>query len=176
PSAVSRHLGTGTYQLTETHTPGPITITSGDDGGPLANGGTATGTISTGDLDTWTFSATANDPISVQINELTDANALFTPWIRLWAPNGTSLVNGDGASGASSASLNTVAPVSGTYLVLVASNDNPSAASRHIGTGTYQLTATYTPYDTDGDGCPDVKELGSNALLGGDRDPTNPWD
>ena len=85
-------------------------------------------------------------------------------------------MNGDGASGASSASLNTVAPVSGTYLVLVASNDNPSAASRHIGTGTYQLTATYTPYDTDGDGCPDVKEAGANALLGGDRDPTNPWD
>src|SRR5207253_592407 len=90
------HLGTGTYQLTETHTPGPITVTNGDDGGPLTTGATATGTISTGDLDTWTFTATAGEHIGVEIGELTDTNALFTPWIRLWAPNGASLVNGDG--------------------------------------------------------------------------------
>ena len=80
------HLGTGTYQLSETHTPGPVTISAGDEGGPLTNGATATGTISTGDLDTWTFTATANDHIGVEIGEVTDTNANFTPWIRLWAP------------------------------------------------------------------------------------------
>jgi hypothetical protein len=53
------HAGTGTYQLTETNTPGPITVSVGDEGGPLTNGATETGTITTGDLDTWTFTATA---------------------------------------------------------------------------------------------------------------------
>jgi hypothetical protein len=28
----------------------------------------------------------------------------------------------------------------------------------------------------DGDGCTDAKEIGTNQLLGGRRDPTNPWD
>ena len=32
------------------------------------------------------------------------------------------------------------------------------------------------PVDTDGDGCTDVKELGPSHNLGGQRDPTNPWD
>jgi subtilisin family serine protease len=30
--------------------------------------------------------------------------------------------------------------------------------------------------DTDGDGCTDAEELGSDASLGGRRDPLNPWD
>src|SRR5437764_1349835 len=166
-------LGIGTLSLHDALPIWPITISAGDEGGPLTNGATATGTISTGDLDTWTFTATAGDHIGVEIGKLTDTNnGLFTPWIRVWAPNGTGLVNDAvGTAAASAASLDAVAPVSGTYLVLVASKD-----SGYLGTGTYQLTATYTPYDTDGDGCPDVKEAGANALLGGDRDPTNPWD
>jgi hypothetical protein len=32
------------------------------------------------------------------------------------------------------------------------------------------------PVDTDADRCPDVKEAGSNARQGGERDFTNPWD
>jgi hypothetical protein len=32
------------------------------------------------------------------------------------------------------------------------------------------------PIDTDGDGCVDEKELGPNPSLGGDRDPSSPWD
>ena len=30
--------------------------------------------------------------------------------------------------------------------------------------------------DADGDGCSDARELGSNHVAGGDRDPSNPWD
>ncbi len=30
--------------------------------------------------------------------------------------------------------------------------------------------------DKDGDGCPTIKELGDNEILGGRRDPNNPWD
>src|SRR5207253_3173586 len=85
-------------------------------------------------------SATVNDHVGVEIGKLSDMNANFTPWIRLWAPNGTSLVTGSGVAGASAASLDAVAPATGTYLVLVASND-----AGHLGTGTYQLTEANTP-------------------------------
>jgi hypothetical protein len=131
------HLGTGTYRLTMTHTPGPITVSDGDEGGPLTNGAMHTGSIPTGDLDVWTFTATAGDRIGAEVGEITDTNAQLTPWIRIWAPGGASLGN---TWGNSAASLEVVAPATGTYLVLVASNDGG-----HLGTGTYRLTMTHTP-------------------------------
>jgi PKD domain/Calx-beta domain len=129
--------GTGTYRLTMTHTPGPITVSGGDDGGPLTNGATHTGTIQLGDVDVWTFTANAGDRIAVNIGELVD-NDDFRPWIRVWAPNGAAL--GDTASIAAAVINGAVAPVTGTYLVLVASYD-----SGFDGTGTYQLTVAHTP-------------------------------
>ena len=129
--------GTGTYRLTLAKTPGPISISADDDGGPLTNGGTHTGEIQVGDLDVWTFTANAGDRIGVHIGDIID-NDDFRPWIRLWAPNGTVL--GDTSSIAAAAIDGAVAPVSGTYLVLVASFD-----SFLDGTGTYQLTVAHTP-------------------------------
>ena len=84
--------GTGTYRLTMTKTSGAITISGGDEGGPLGNASTHTGQIVTGDLDVWTFTANANDRIGVQIGQLVDDND-FRPWIRVWAPNGTVLAD-----------------------------------------------------------------------------------
>lgn len=129
--------GVGTYRLTMTKTPGPITVSPGDDGGPLTNGGLHTGAIVRGDVDVWTFSATAGDRIAVHIGEVTDTSDL-RPWIRLWAPNGASL--GDVAGVAATVIDDAIAPTTGTYLVLVASFD-----SGFDGTGTYQLTMTHTP-------------------------------
>jgi K319L-like, PKD domain/PKD domain/Calx-beta domain len=129
--------GTGTYRLTMTHTPGPITISSGDEGGPVVNGATHTGTINVGDLDVWTFNASAGERIAVHIGEVTDDND-FRPWIRLWAPNGAVLAD---TAGVDAAVINgAVAPVAGTYLVLVASYD-----SGYDGTGTYRMTVAHTP-------------------------------
>ena len=65
--------GTGTYRLTMTHTPGPITVSPGDEGGPLTNGATHTGEIVKGDLDVWTFTANAGDRIGMHIGEITDS-------------------------------------------------------------------------------------------------------
>ena len=79
--------GTGTYRLTMTHTPGPITVSPGDEGGPLTNGATHTGEIVRGDVDVWTFTATAGERIAVHVGELTETDD-FRPWLRLWAPNG----------------------------------------------------------------------------------------
>jgi uncharacterized protein YfaP (DUF2135 family) len=128
--------GTGTYRLTMTHTPGPIVVSKGDQGGPLANGALHSGEIVKGDLDVWTFTANAGDRIAVHVGEIVD-NDDFQPWIRLWAPNGATL--GD-TSGTNAAAIESAAPITGTYLVLVASFD-----SGLDGTGTYRLTMTHTP-------------------------------
>ncbi len=91
--------GTGTYRLSMTHTPGPITVSSGDQGGPLTNGASHTGEILKGDLDVWTFTAQAGERIAVNIGQITD-NDDFRPWIRLWAPNGAVLGSTSGTDAA----------------------------------------------------------------------------
>jgi hypothetical protein len=129
--------GTGTYQLTMTKTPGPVSITAGDEGGPLTNGATHTGQITQGDLDVWTFMANAGDRIGVNVGQITESDD-FRPWIRLWGPNGAALSS---QSGTDAAVVDGVqAPVNGTYLVLVSSFD-----SGFDGTGTYRLTLALTP-------------------------------
>ena len=87
--------GTGTYRLSMAKTPGPITVSDGDQGGPLSNGGIHTGELVRGDLDTWTFTANAGERIALHIGEITD-NDDFRPWIRIWAPNGASLGSSGG--------------------------------------------------------------------------------
>jgi hypothetical protein len=119
-----------------THTPGPITVSPGDEGGPLTNGATHTGEIVQGELDVWTFTANAGERIGLHIGEIVDNND-FRPWIRLWAPNGAELGS---QSGVAATAIESVANVSGTYLVLVSTFD-----SGYDGTGTYRLTMTHTP-------------------------------
>jgi hypothetical protein len=124
--------GTGTYRLTMTHTPGPITVSSGDEGGPLTSGATHTGAIAQGDVDVWTFTATAGSPIALQLVQTSETDD-FRPWLRLWSPAGATL--GD-TSGLTQAVINVAsAPVTGTYLVLAASFD-----SGFDGTGGYTLS------------------------------------
>ena len=57
----------------------------------------------------------------MHIGEITD-NDDFRPWIRLWAPNGTTLGSQSGLAAAAIGDV--VAPVTGTYLVLVSSFDS----------------------------------------------------
>ena len=52
---------TGTYRLTLAKSPGAVFVAPGDDGGPMTNGVLHTGTILTGDLDMWTFTANNGD-------------------------------------------------------------------------------------------------------------------
>src|SRR5262245_65587994 len=85
--------GTGTYRLTMTHTPGPITISPGDEGGPLTNGALHTGEILKGDLDVWTFTANGYEGMWGTIGEITDHQAFFWPWIHVCAMNAPRLVD-----------------------------------------------------------------------------------
>ena len=73
----------GPYNLHLAQAPGAIVVSPGDGGGPLQNGANNAGTISLGDLDVWSFSATAGDGLMLRMGA-TDLN----PWIRLYGPNG----------------------------------------------------------------------------------------
>src|SRR5688572_21440993 len=136
-SADSGVNGSGTYRLTMTKTPGPITVSASDQGGPLTNGALHTGEILQGDLDVWSFTANSGERIAVNVGQVTETDD-FRPWIRLWAPNGAQLGSQFGTEAAQIDGA--IAPSTGTYLVLVASAD-----SGVNGTGTYRLTMIKTP-------------------------------
>jgi hypothetical protein len=135
-------LAAGAYSI---GAPGSATVIIADstpDGGTLINGANHSGAISTaGEIDTWTFVATAGTGIVVDIGE-TGVNSAFVPWIRLFGPGG-GLVAGGNNWGALAAQIAVTAPSSGTYTVQVASAD-----SGNNDVGTYVLTSVRTagPY------------------------------
>ena len=129
--------GAGTYRLTLAKTQGASAVSEGDQGGPLTSGSIHDGEILPGDLDVWTITVDAGETIAAHIDEVTETDD-FRPWIRLWAPDGAALASTSGLLTADIGPL--VAPVTGSYLVLVASFD-----SGFDGAGTYQLTATVGP-------------------------------
>ena len=91
--------GTGTYALHLAQIPEAFVVPAGDQGGPLANGANATGTITLGDLDMWTFTANTGDNISLRLGTTN-----FDAWLQLYGPDGALLVSGthDGYTDASS--------------------------------------------------------------------------
>jgi hypothetical protein len=114
--------------------------------GPLTNGANHLGSIEIGGLDTWTFTATKNDSITISIAEVAGSgpDPEFYPWIRLRGPDGEDLGGGGGTAGdwgRTSAELDVRAPLTGTYSVLVA--DYPYETQE--GTGTYVLTLAKSP-------------------------------
>ncbi len=124
---------TGTYVLTAIHLAGTPEVSPGDEGGPLTNGGVHNGAVLLGDLDAWTFAAVAGQTVTASIAE-SGANTLFVPWIRIYGPAGT-IVAGGNNWGDLGANVNIIAPISGTFTVLVSTADSGNDA-----TGTYQLS------------------------------------
>jgi hypothetical protein len=111
---------TGNYVLTSANTPGAFVVSPGDEGGALPQGVGQPGTIALGDMDSWTFTATVGTPISLSIVE-SGANTPFWPWIRLRSPSGAQVGSNFGDL---SAQINVNAPVTGTYTVIVGTNDS----------------------------------------------------
>src|SRR5207249_2626444 len=72
--------GTGSYLLTLAQGPGAVVVSTGDEGGPMTDGATNTGSIYQGDFDTWTFTATQGDFIALSVGTVTQATAHFAPW------------------------------------------------------------------------------------------------
>lgn len=136
---------TGTYSITMAKQPGTITISPGDDGGPMTSGLNHAGTVVVGDLDAWTFTATQGEYLVLAIGE-TAGSPDFTPWIRLFAPNGALIGNNWGAA---AAQLAVAAPATGAFLVVISSNDPGTDDS-----GNYTLTivkGNATPTTPGGD-------------------------
>jgi hypothetical protein len=125
---------TGTYNLRFAKTPGDYTVPLGDEGGELINGGNHAGVTAVGDIDMWSFNATAGDQIILRCGE-TGGTASYNPFISLLGPTGTLIAfdNDDSDSFVSFVATNT-----GIHTVLVGSwFSGPS--------GTYNLTYVNVP-------------------------------
>jgi hypothetical protein len=109
-------------------------VSPGDQGGALTSGVSQAGEIVQGDVDVWTINAIAGQSITVVATQTSETDD-FRPWVRVYAPNGSVLASTSGLTAATAAIAS--APVSGTYLILVASFD-----SGFDGTGTYSVVAT----------------------------------
>jgi len=134
-----RNEDTGGYLLTLAKGPGAFATSSGDEGGALTNGATQAGAIYLGDLDQWSFTATQGDYIALSMGEVAPVSAGFRPWIRLVSPTGVLLGNGIGAS---AVQIAVTAPTTGTYTVIVGTNDG---FGRNEDTGSYLLTLAKGP-------------------------------
>lgn len=128
--------GTGDYRLTMIKSSGALETSPDDQGGPLANGGTAVGNIYIGDVDAWTFTARAGEYLTLSMGEDDLHSATFAPQIRLVSPTGA-LVASD--RGAVTARVGAPAPATGTYTVLVETGDDGINVPR-LGTGAYRLS------------------------------------
>lgn len=127
------HTATAAYTLILAKTPGAFVVPGGDEGGPMTVGTTHSGVITRGDLDLWTFSATAGNAIVLSIAEV-GGDTPFQPWVRLRQPDGSELGSADGGL---AASVGVTLPVSGLYTVVVGSNDDGND-----GAGSYTLRVT----------------------------------
>src|SRR5256886_2164099 len=115
-----------------------VVVSAGDEGGPMTNGATNAGTIYLGDLDTWTFTATQGQVITLSMGTVAPASAHFAPWIRLVSPTGVLL--GNSAPGTATAPVTVTVSPSGTDTMIVGSNSG--ATGLFDGTGSYLLTLT----------------------------------
>jgi protocatechuate 3,4-dioxygenase beta subunit len=125
--------GTGAYNLTLAKLPGAQA--SGGDGGPIVSGQTRNATLIEGDLDVFTFAASAGDSISVAMGMTSGDPWTFQPEIDLYAPNGAQL---DTISHVDGTRLDLRAPQTGTYFVV-------AGDSGGNGTGDYALTLAKVP-------------------------------
>src|SRR5262245_16727395 len=152
-SAINREPShAGNYILTLVKNNAALTVPTGDEGGPMTNGANHTGSISVGDLDGWTFTATQDDFITVSIGETLQSqiDPLFVPWIRLIGPTGV-LIGSSLGNLAAQIAVN--APLTGLYTVIVsdsAINREPSHASTYVLTLAKNNAALTVPGDDQG--------------------------
>ncbi len=139
---------TGTYALHFARAPGA------NEGGALANGGSAADSIEVGDLDSYTFAASAGQDFQVRVADLNVT--AFTPELYVYNPIG-GLVAYTWASDV--AAISDTAALSGTYTVVV-SDRNLSGA------GVYELFYTRRPGANEGGSLPNGGSVAGVIGLG----------
>ena len=123
--------GAGTYVLHLAQFPEPFIVPAGDEGGPMTNGGSYSGTLTLGDLDLWSFSANAGDNVVLRLG-----STGFQGNLRLYGPDGSLLMTAGGNS--TDWEISYTATKSGIFTALVSSYYQG-------GTGTYELHLAQFP-------------------------------
>lgn len=134
--------GMGTYRLYLAKTAGGLFQPDGDEGGVLRNGVRHQGSITVGDVDTWTFHSAGGEAVFLSIAD-TDNNDLFWPFISLIGPDGATVASSLGNAVARIV-VTTPATRSGTYTVFVSSNSGQGSGNLHA-TGRYALKLAKAP-------------------------------
>jgi hypothetical protein len=129
--------GTGNYRISLAKTGSAPVISASDEGGPIVNGTTYLATIDTGDIDAWTFTATAGENIVVRMGEVTSST--LTPSLRLYGPDGVLLDLITSGSFVAAAEVTARATNSGTFLVVAS-----DYSSGWAGTGNYRISLAKT--------------------------------
>lgn len=104
--------------------------------GPLTNGFTHTGTLSTSEQETWTFPANSGDGILIKLGEAVVGSSLY-PRLRLYGP-GSLLLSENMSPTAAEVTLR--ATNGGTFTVVIANADSVAPG----GNGGYRLTLAKT--------------------------------
>jgi hypothetical protein len=130
-------LGTGNYRISLAKTGSAPVISASDEGGPMVNGTTYLGTIDTGDIDAWTFTANAGESIVVRMGEITSST--LTPSLRLYGPDGVLLDSITSGAFVAAAEVSARATNSGTFLVVAG-----DYSSFWTGTGNYRISLAKT--------------------------------
>ncbi|HLX94363.1 MAG TPA: PPC domain-containing protein, partial [Verrucomicrobiae bacterium] len=129
---LSGHPRTGPYVLNLSQIPEAFIVPDGDGGGPLINGANATGTITLGRQDLWTFTANAGDSINLRLG-----TTGFNGRLELYGPDGAFLQYYQDST---DDLIAYTATNSGTFTVLVSSYD-----LNGNDTGTYVLNLSQIP-------------------------------
>ncbi|MEO0650668.1 MAG: hypothetical protein AAFZ65_08320, partial [Planctomycetota bacterium] len=148
--------GTGGYELHFVRLPGA------NEGGALPNGGSVLGSLTPGDLDTYTFALDAGDSFLLRSTEL--AGGSFFSALNIYGPGGDLVVSD---SGSVVAAVSGIAPLSGTYTALVFDSTANSVGPN--GTGDYQLHYVRLPGASEGGTLP-VGGTTAGDLTAGDLD------
>ena len=123
----SAYLGySGSYTLDVFEAPGAFVVPAGDEGGALTNGGNYNGTMTLGDLDPWTFTASAGDNITLWIGTTN-----FYASLNLYGPDGALVTWAGDSAQTHNLSLTYQTTNSGTFTVLVSSWDHGGAGEGH---------------------------------------------
>ncbi len=126
--------GTGSYMLNLAQSPEPFVVSPGDEGGPIVNGLQYSGNITLGDLDMWSFPASAGNNLILRMG-----TAGFNPYLRLYGPDGALVGSAaNGAGGGNDVELDVLATNTGNFTVVAASYYDG-------GTGSYSLNLAQMP-------------------------------
>jgi hypothetical protein len=155
----------GPYILTLARAPGAITISPGDDGGPMTSAVQHTATLDIGDLDLWDFTANAGETLLVRMGATG-----FNPWIRLFGPTGILVASGQSlASGGRDIELSFRTTNSGTYTLVTAGTYPNNFGTYAVSLVRAPGPVTISPGDDGGPMTNGVQHAGTIDI--GDLDP-----